>query len=160
MELNGRYLGFSGIDETKWHAGELEITISGEVVDYRFANGRTIITKTSPRSMLQELSPDEITAYFAGFDPRNMYVTPESRGFRVGEDGMVLIFIGANPELPAVLPDVLLLRLISDQADLIFGIGRLFSPAKVAGGYYEEALRYFDAQGIADGLGPVPRLDG
>jgi len=152
VSLNGTYRGFGPTDESGMAMGELELTISDNTINYRFATGLEIQTDDEgmPRSELRQLTPDEVTELF-----ETDTNTDDIIGYMLGEDGAVLLFFPETDEMPKA-PRVSVLRFFSAEIDSIFFPVMLFTPQQVAAGDFEELLRHLEAEQGDPGV--IPRL--
>ncbi len=150
MDLNGTYLGFSPTDESGVGVGELEVIISDDNVNFRFATGLEVHSDEAPREF-RELTPDELAELFnPGADVTG------ARAYMLGDDGPIFLFLADSPELPAETLSILILRLVSAEIDSIFGPTHMFSPKQVEAGYFEAAVA--EIEDLQGDPGVIPRL--
>lgn len=151
VDLNGTYRGFSPTDESGVGLGELEVVITDDAISYRLATGSEIMSDQVPRSLLRELSANQVADLFnAGTD------TTGTTAHVLGEDGAIFLFLACRPDIPDDTVRVLLLRFVSEEIDAIFGPSRLFTPDQVAAGYFDQCLSDIEAEQGDPGV--IPRL--
>jgi hypothetical protein len=150
MELNGTYRGFSPTDESGVCLGELEVVVSDETVDFRFATGLTIESESMPRALFRRLATEDIAGlYKEGTDIKGIV------GYRVGEDGAIFLISKAHDTPEA--PQVLVLNFISEEIDVIFGYTYLYTPDQVKAGHFDRAVVTIETEQGDPGV--LPRLE-
>lgn len=150
MEINGTYKGFSPTDESGVGMGEVEITITDDELRVRFATGLVVEDDTAPRSLLREMTKDEVAARFT-----SRKAAKGVTGFVVDEDGMIILFLARDKKHPEGVY-VIVQRFCSDEIDGIFGPTFLFSPEQVEAGYFDAAIAEVEA--LQGDPGVIPRI--
>ncbi len=137
-------------DESGVALGELEFTITDDIVAYRFATGLCIDQDEAPRDILRQLSTNEVAALFkegANISNTTAYV--------LGDDRMTLLFLRPRRFFRGAY-HVIILGFSWPEADAVFGPTILFTPEQVAAGYFDKAIKKIERKQRDPGV--IPRL--
>ena len=145
-ELYGTYRGFSPTDESPIAMGELELSLSHDLVEARMATGLKIESDSFPTQMLSPMSKAEIYSEFLD----GSSVAKRTVGFSV--DGIRYLFV------PNAKDDELGLIIRGGLGDFL-GPTILFSPAQIERGLYDKTVEEIE-KGFGGKCIPTLALDG
>lgn len=151
MKLNGTYRGFSPTDESGVGLGELEVVIDDDTISYRLATGREIMRDEVSRSLLRQMTADEV----AGLFKEGADITGAT-AYMLGDAGAIFLFLAEKPDVPADVIRVVLLRFAGEEVDAVFGPCHLFTPDQVVAGHFDRYL--VDIEAAQGDPGVIPRL--
>jgi|SRR3989338_2469545 len=145
MLFEGTYVGLSPTDESAVGMGEIEITISVNVVKIRMATGLRIHEETIPSSELLLMSAAELAEIFKAGSPYAARTT----GFKAKSGLPKLLFLdnAGEAEFGLVVK--------AGEMSEILGPTVLFSPLQIKRGLFEKLFKTIEETAGADVL---PRL--
>ena len=131
VELHGTYRGFAPTDESPIAMGELEVVIDSSGIRIRHATGLMINSDEIPSKIIRPLTRDEVAPQFiAGSKAPDQVL-----GFKVGEEGVTLLFMPITEESE----ELGLVVRGNEMADFL-GPTIAFGPQLIKEGFWQKTL--------------------